>query len=241
LDVLVPAADEVVTLTRGAAEVIRARWGRPATVQPHPHVLDPARIRRPRPSSPEFVVGVHVKSLRANMDPFPVLDTLVETVGGLEKATLQLNLHDEIFDPDNHFHAPRSGLRLLDYARHPRVDIRVHPYFTERELWQYLSSLSASVLPYRFGTHSGWLEACYDLGTAVIAPSCGFYDQQRQCEVFDYTETNFDAASLDRAVRVVHDRFRVGTAPPRATWAQRRVERTDLSHTHAALYDRALS
>ena len=60
------------------------------------------------------------------------------------------------------------------------------------------------MLPYRFGTHSGWLEACFDLGTAVIAPSCGFYGQQRQCEVFDYTETTFDADSLDRAVRVVH-------------------------------------
>ena len=48
LDVLVPAADELVTLTPGAAEVIRARWGRSAEVHPHPHVLDPARIRRPR-------------------------------------------------------------------------------------------------------------------------------------------------------------------------------------------------
>ena len=45
-----------------------------------------------------------------------------------------------------------------------------------------------SVLPYRFGTHSGWLEACFDLGTAVIAPSCGFYRQQHPCGEFDFTE-----------------------------------------------------
>ena len=32
------------------------------------------------------------------------------------------------------------------------------------ELWDYLQSLDVSVLPYRFGTHSGWLEACHDLG-----------------------------------------------------------------------------
>ena len=175
LDVLVRAADELITLTAGAAEVIRERWGRSALVHPHPHVLDEARIRRTRPASADFVVGVHVKSLRANMDPFPVLDTLVETVGDLGDATLQINLHDEIFDPDNHFYAPQTGARLLDYARHPHLDVRVHPYFTEHELWQYLSSLRASVLPYRFGTHSGWLEACFDLGTEVIAPSCGFY------------------------------------------------------------------
>ena len=35
------------------------------------------------------------------------------------------------------------------------------------------------MLPYRFGTHSGWLEACYDLGTPVLAPDCGFYAEQR--------------------------------------------------------------
>ena len=241
LDVLACAADELITLTPGAAEVIRERWGRSASVHPHPHVLDRARVRRTRPASSDFVVGVHVKSLRANMDPFPVLDTLVETVGDLGDGTLQIDLHDEIFDPDNHFYAPQTGAKLLDYAKHPHLDVRVHPYFTERELWQYLSSLSASVLPYRFGTHSGWLEACFDLGTAVIAPSCGFYGQQRQCEVFEYTETTFDADSLDRAVRVVHDRLRAGRAQPRATWAQRRAERADLSHAHRALYQRALS
>ena len=182
-----------------------------------------------------------MKSLRANMDPFPVLDTLVDTVGHLEGATLQVDLHDELFEPGNHFYAPQTGAKLLSYARHPHVDVRVHSYFTEDELWRYLSSLSASVLPYRFGTHSGWLEACFDLGTAVIAPGCGFYGQQRQCEVFDYTETSFDAVSLDRAVRAVHDRSTSGTAHPRATWAQRRVERRELSRAHAALYERALS
>jgi hypothetical protein len=240
-DVLVPAADELVTLTPGAADVIRARWGRSAVVQPHPHVLDPAQIRRPRNSSADFVVGVHVKSLRANMDPFPVLDALVDTIGDLGGATLQIDVHDEIFDPDNHFYAPRAGADLLTYARHRHVDVRVHRYFTDDELWQYLSSLSASVLPYRFGTHSGWLEACFDLGTAVVAPSCGFYGQQRPCEVFGYTETRFDADSLDRAVRVIHDRSTAGTASPRATWDERCAERTEVSRAHAALYDRVLS
>ena len=43
------------------------------------------------------------------------------------------------------------------------------------------AALDVSVLPYRFGTHSGWLEACFDLGTAVVAPSCGFYAEQRPC------------------------------------------------------------
>jgi hypothetical protein len=240
-DVLVASADELITLTSGASEAIGARWDRPVTVQPHPHVLDRVRMERRRQPSPGFVVGVHVKSLRANMDPFPVLDTLVETIGDLDGATLQVDVHDEIFDADDHFYAPEAGSRLLSYARHDHVDVRVHPYFTDDQLWQYLSSLHASVLPYRFGTHSGWLEACFDLGTAVVAPSCGFYGQQRECEVFGYTETSFDADSLDRAVRRLHHRYGEGTAPPRATWAERRTERLDLSREHTAIYERALS
>lgn len=240
-DVLIDAADELITLTAGAAEVIESRWGRTATVLPHPHVLDPTRIRRPRAATPNFVVGVHVKSLRANMDPFPVLDTLVDTLGDLEGAILQINVHDEIFEPDNHFYAPAVGADLLAYGGHGHVDVRVHPYFSEDELWQYLSALDVSVLPYRFGTHSGWLEACFDLGTAVVAPDCGFYGQQRPCEIFGYTETTFDADSLDEAVRALYGRAVEGIEAPRATWDQRSTEREGLSSAHESLYRRALA
>ena len=57
----------------------------------------------------------------------------------------------------------------------------MHDYFSDDELWDYLHALDVSVLPYRFGTHSGWLEACHDLGTTVVAPTCGFYAEQRPC------------------------------------------------------------
>ena len=40
LDVLIPAADALVTLTAGAAAEIARRWGRQAQVLPHPHVVD---------------------------------------------------------------------------------------------------------------------------------------------------------------------------------------------------------
>jgi hypothetical protein len=240
-DVLVCAADELVTLTQGAAEAVHTRWARTPLVAPHPHVVEPALIQEPRSATTDFVVGVHVKSLRANMDPFPIIDTLINTIGDLGNAILRVNVHDEIFDPGNHFFAPVAGRRLLDYDQFPHVDVRVHRYFTDDELWQYLSELSVSVLPYRFGTHSGWLEACYDLGTAVVAPDCGYYGQQRECRVFGFNETTFDAASLDLAVRDLHDRFSAGIASARATWADRRTERVTLSRTHAALYERALS
>lgn len=47
LDVLIPAADELVTLTRGAADEIARRWGYAATVLPHPHVVDLPSIDTP--------------------------------------------------------------------------------------------------------------------------------------------------------------------------------------------------
>ena len=40
-DILVAAADELVTLTPGAAQTILRRWGRSSHVVPHPHVLEP--------------------------------------------------------------------------------------------------------------------------------------------------------------------------------------------------------
>ena len=79
LDVLVPAASAVITLTPGAARAIRTRWGRVATVLPHPHVLPMESVGTPRAARPVPVVGVHAKSLRANIDPLPVIDALLAT------------------------------------------------------------------------------------------------------------------------------------------------------------------
>ncbi len=55
----------------------------------------------------------------------------------------------------------------------------MHDYLADdRAFFGYLNSLDVSVLPYRFGTHSGWLEACRDVGTTVVAPTCGYYAEQ---------------------------------------------------------------
>jgi hypothetical protein len=234
--VLVAAADELVTLTRGAAQVIAKRWGRGCSVLPHPHVLDRHHIEQARHAGERFVVGVHAKSLRANMDPLPIVDALVEIVSMLPQAVLQIDVHDEIFDPANHWFAPKTGTALLSYARHEHVSMRVHPYFTDEQLWHYLASLSVSVLPYRFGSHSGWLEACFDLGTAVIVPSCGFYEQQRPCGVFEFTEDSFDADSLGGAVDEAYRRWALDEPAPRATWAERYAERAELAAAHRQLY-----
>ena len=79
------------------------------------------------------------------------------------------------------------------------------PDFDLDEELQYLESLDLSVLPYRFGTHSGWLEACYDLGTAVLAPTCGYFAQQRPCLTYRHDEQGLDVASLQAAVRTAYE------------------------------------
>jgi hypothetical protein len=240
-DVLFAAAHTVITLTPGAAEAVRRRWNRSAHVLPHPHVLGRCAIERPRDHGERFVVGVHAKSLRANMDPLPVIDALAAAVAELPGAVLRVDVHDEIFDPDNHWFAPEVGEAILRHACRDHIEVRVHPYFSDDELWGYLASIDVSVLPYRFGTHSGWLEACFDLGTAVIVPSCGYYHQQRPCRVFEFAGDHFDNASLQFAVEDAYRCWRAGVPTPRANWAQRRTERVRLAEAHRRLYEYARS
>ena len=231
LGVLVHRAAAVVTLTPGAAREIARRWGRVAEVLPHPHVVDAATMARPRPPHDGFVVGLHAKSLRSNMDVPGVAAPLAAAVRELPDARLRIDLHHEVSEPGGHHHAPDvvAGLRALA-AAHAEVELHEHDYFTDAELWDYLLGLDVSVLPYRFGTHSGWLEACHDLGTAVIAPTCGFYAEQQPCVSYRHDEDGLDAGSLVAAVRRVHAERpapRASVAEPRggAARAGRRAPR----------------
>ena len=153
LDVLVPAAAVVITLTHGAAAAIRRRWGEECVVLPHPHVLPIRAVGAARTTRDRSVVAVHGKSLRANVFPWPILDALLD--GELPSSRIRFDLDREALD------APGSIARLDKY-RGAGIDVRVHPRFTDAELIEYLTDVDVVVLPYRFGTHSGWAEACYD-------------------------------------------------------------------------------
>jgi glycosyltransferase involved in cell wall biosynthesis len=241
LDVLVPAADALVTLTQGAAEEIRSRWGRDALVVPHPHVvpLDVMRraaamrdVRRRGPRPREFRVGLHVKSLRAGMHPHAVLPVLVDAVRDLPGAVLQVNGHTDVLQPDGkRFDAALAGA-LRDHADRGEVDLHIHDYLDDDGLWAYLASLDVSVLPYRFGTHSGWLEACRDLGTAVVAPSCGYFADQAPVLTYGHDEDHLDAASLVAAVREAY----AGHVAPAPGVEERRAQRARIAAAHARLY-----
>jgi hypothetical protein len=235
LDVLVPGADQLITLTDGAAREIHRRWGRTALVVPHPHVVEldvAAGIRRERAERRgPFRVGLHVKSLRACMDAEAILPGLVRAVQELPDAVLQVNGHRDVLEPGGDKYDARLAALLAELG--PAIDLRIHDFFTDDELWTYLGSLDASVLPYRHGTHSGWLEACRDLGTAIVAPTCGHYADQAPVHPYVLTETAYDEDSLVAAVRAAHDR-----PAPLADLTERRRQRDAIAKVHRDLYAR---
>jgi glycosyltransferase involved in cell wall biosynthesis len=233
LDVLVPSADELVTLTAGAAAEIAARWGRTARVLPHPHVVDEPWRSLPRADCDEFVVGVHAKSLRANMAPGPVVAALQRILEPIPRSRLRVDAHTDVFALGSPNHHPELVSLLEEGAREGGVDLRVHDCFGDAELWRYFLDLDVSVLPYRFGTHSGWLEACHDLGTTVVAPDVGYLAGQRPCLIYRVDERGPDLASLERAIHRAYD-----TPQRRPDPAQRDRERARIAREHRRIYER---
>jgi hypothetical protein len=234
--VLVPAADALVTLTEGAAAEILHRWGRAAHVVPHPHVvgLDDMAAIRARHASPSRGprIGLHLKSLRSSMEPERILPTLMEFATATPGAVLQVNGHRDVLEPDGaRYHEPLAR-RLRAAAADGLVDLRVHDFMSDEDLFDYLASLDVSVLPYRFGTHSGWLEACHDLGTTVVAPSCGHYADQGPVVTYQHDEELFDAESLRAALHRASVRPGLGAR----TSGERRAQRARVAAFHAGLY-----
>jgi glycosyltransferase involved in cell wall biosynthesis len=234
LDILVTAADAVITLTPGAAAEVSRRWSRTAAVVPHPTLLA-ASQRHTQPgaaaSGSPRAVGIHLKNLRTNVvDPIALVTAAA--AGAAEAgAVLRVDVHDHGIDE-----AVLAALQAL--AGREAIDLRRHPYFSDAELATYLRSLDVSVLPYRFGTHSGWLELCRDLGVAVVAPDCGFYAEQwAAVRTYGNNEsTGLDPDSLRRAVRDALATPRPDPADP----DQRRAEREQVRAAHARVYTEAV-
>ena len=208
LDLLVTSADAVLTLTPGAAAEIKKRWSRDATVVPHPTLLTRSRLDdslpglRSRSLGSRPVIGIHLKSLRTNLRE-PLRLVLAAVAGARDAgAILRVDVHDPGADP--------TVLGELNrYAERDLIELHRHDRFSDDELVAYLRALDVSVLPYQFGSHSGWLEMCRDLGVGVVAPDCGFYAEQWD-QVTTY-QNNERIGLVDASLRAaVHAMARAG-------------------------------
>ncbi|NYF13014.1 glycosyltransferase involved in cell wall biosynthesis [Pseudoclavibacter sp. JAI123] len=240
LDILIPAADELITLTEGAADEVERRWGRRPVVIPHPHIVEPAEVETALAervdTRGEFHVGVHAKSLRASMEPLPVIEALVELARVEPSIVVHVNGHREILEPGGAKFEEGLASRLRELADAGHIELRIHDYLSDEELWRYLASLDASVLPYRFGTHSGWMEACLDLGTTVIAPDVGFYADQGPVFTYRRAADALDARSLRDAVLAASR-----AVAPRHAPEFRASQRDEIAAAHADIYAAVLT
>jgi hypothetical protein len=121
------------------------------------------------------------------------------------------------------------------------VDVRVHPRFTDDELQTYFKEIDALVLPYRFGTHSGWVEACYDAGVAAVVPDCGFFAEQHDDPTFHYGQDGPDGESLRGAVFAGLALAGRRRAAGRDRRAERQRQLHDVRRATTGLYRRLLA
>ena len=208
LAVLLAAADEVVTLSSGAAEAVRREYGRASAVIPHPHVLPLERGGAgPEGGGPgRDGAGGHTTA-ELPEDVRAGLGVDAASAGDAEELLVLVHAKDlrASVDPEPLLPGVAEAVRRLREAGHPATAVlemqdttqdparaarlrelaaahglRVweHPRLDDRALHALLRRTAVSVLPYARGTHSGWVEMCRDLGTPVVVTDVGMIASQ---------------------------------------------------------------
>jgi beta-1,4-mannosyltransferase len=224
LDVLIPAADEVMTITESAREEISRRWSVDATVLPHPHVVDFVRMRRARSDQRRgpFVLGAHLGSLRLPGDPVAVVGALAQAAAEVPDVRLDLHVHDHLLDPDSTRYNPVTIREIERIVTKAGGTVRAHRPMTDAQLWDHLFSLDASFVPPLHGSHSIWPEACYDLGTQVLLPAGSHAAAQRPGLSYTADASGVpNVKSLQAAIAQARDQDTCWRADPTARWKER--------------------
>lgn len=240
LDVIIPAADRLVTLTADAASEVERRWGRTCEVLPHPLLTaDSGESGVPAPSDPApRRVGLHLRDLRPNIDAAAAVAVAVAAADLLATAgtpvLFDILLNERVRD------AELAARLQAIAASHPSVQLRRTPRMTDAAIEAWLAGLDLFVLPYRHGTHSGWVELCFDLGVPVAGTPVGHVAAQHPSSFatldLDDPSTLVDAVHQARAARQAADRPTVRQERRRA----RMRERDEVRAAHAALYREAM-
>ena len=204
LDLLIRAADALITLTPGAAREIRDRWGRSAHVIAHPAMRASAGAPVPAvPGDAAPVVGVHLRDLRPGVDGPGSTTLLAAALARLRAGGVRVRgrvwMHDRLRDVA----AGDDVRRVCAAADADAVELVQAPRPDDAGLEAQLAGLAVSMLPYRHGTHSGWLELCVDLGVPVAGPAFGHFADQPFDAAMYRSFTPGDAASLADALAVL--------------------------------------
>lgn len=229
---LVQAAATVLTLTEPAAQELWVRWGVEALVVPHPRLLNEdeisyaVRASKHLRGGDDTVVGVLLERMGENIEGPELLDLLAPVAAGRRGAHLRIVVEAQAWrdacgeDRESGGHhlvaelAAEGGWESVRLVRYGSLDLG--PVLAE------FAALDVCVLPYRFATHSTWLELCRDLGVAPVLPAVGFLREQwfDRCEPAEHSGEVYDPrdpSSLTLAVRTAIDEPRA--APPRVEGA----------------------
>jgi hypothetical protein len=218
LAAVLSTAEVVLTLTPGAADEIADRFGRTAIVVAHPSIAAPL----PGLGSVRGLVGVAVgRPSPAVPDPEAVVRAALSGAvsGG---GRLRVFVEPDLTPADLPFLIADDELEVV---RTPLSG----PGWAAR-----VQQLHALVLPQRCGTHSRDVEIARDVGTRVVAPSCGRFVEQ-WLEVVGYE--NDERAGLDRVSLSAAVTAAVTRPMPRpADRAWREEQREAVRRVHAAVY-----
>lgn len=232
LDLLIARADEVVTLTEEAADRVARCWGRRPVVLAHPHIIELDRIGQPRDVAGRLVVAVHLKDMRAALHGAELWEPLAEVIAADDRFRLRIDVYPAAVERD-----PDAGRRLAALGERLDVQLELRPYGTDDDFEDYVRSIDVAVLPYRWGTHSGWAEACLDVGTQVVAPlrTC-VPDQHPRIHAADLASDH-----LHDELRRVLDRCWAQRHEPPVSREWRTAQRRELAAAHADIYERVAS
>lgn len=232
LDVIVPAADRLLTLTDSAAAEIERRWGRRSLVLPHPTLIED--VPSGHGGADDVIrVGMHLRDLRPNIDGERAVQAAAAAAGLLSSTGLKVEI--EVLLSERVRDGEAAG-RVVVAATHPAVRVRRVPRLSDTEVEGWLAGLDLFVVPYRHGTHSGWVELCYDLGVRVAGTDVGHIRSQHPEDFsvvdLDDPQTLADAVAAAAEARAALSRSTLIAERRR----ERLAERDAVRVAHADLY-----
>lgn len=219
LEAVLATAEVVLTLTRGAADEIAERFGRTAIVVGHPSVA----TADPELGSERGLVGLRLGRISSAVpDPGALVRAALSgAVSGGGRLRVLVDAVDE----------PWIGSAVRKLAAAGDVELVVH---AAEDGPAQLQELHVAVLPEACGSHSRELEVCRDVGTRVVAPSCGWFaDQWSDVVSFgNHEQGRLDPVSLTAAIGAAL--ARPMSRPADRQW--RDEQRTAIRQVHADVY-----